>query len=129
MTGNGRKKVSREKQAVKENQEKNLNHVKQKTSTVKAKVKKDAHNPPEQHDKVAKKKSRKTLRPKKDVHNPLDRIRQMEPQKGSLQQHVYRFTGCLKGTSHVDSSPPAKFTNINHSPLSTIYKTTQTPSL
>lgn len=116
MMGNGRKKVSREKQAVKENQEKNLNYVKQKA--VKVRVKKDVHNPPDQHDKVAKKKRCKTVRPKKDVHNPLDRIRQMEPLKGSSQQYVNHFTGCLKGMCHFESSP-AKSTPllVNNSPL------------
>ena len=97
MTGNVRKKVSREKQAVKENQEKNVNHVKQKSKPWVKKV----QSPPEPHVKAAKKKRCKTARPKKVVHNPLDRIRQMEPQKGSFQQIVHHFTGCLKGTCHV----------------------------
>jgi hypothetical protein len=117
MTGNGRKKVSRarsrEEQAVKENQEKNLHPVKQKGSTVKARVKKDAlYIPPEQHEKAAKKKSHKTVRPKKVVHNPLDRIWQMEPQQGSSQQHVYHFAGCtslVKFTNH-----PPSLTKTNH---------------
>ena len=106
MTGNGRKVSrarSREKQAVKENQEKNLHHVKQKGSTVKARVKKDAlYIPPEQHEKAAKKKSHKTVRPKKVVHDPLDRIWQTEPQQGS-SQHVYHFAGCLKGMYHINT--------------------------